>query len=137
MADDEASSLITMDEITQDLDERSANDSHGDGTMIVDQDGVPIPVPSPRVREASTTSLVEHSATPPGAVTPTADAETSTGEDVAAKPCMRWHKGALIGAGSFGKVFLGMNAKMGLLMAVKQVELPTSDEAATRRRRAR
>lgn len=135
MADDEASSLITMDEITQDLDERSANDSHGDGTMIVDQDGVPIPVPSPRVREASTTSLVEHSATPPGAVTPTADAETSTGEDVAAKPCMRWHKGALIGAGSFGKVFLGMNAKMGLLMAVKQVELPTSDEAATRRRR--
>ena len=33
--------------------------------------------------------------------------------------------GALIGAGSFGSVFLGMNPTMGSLMAVKQVELPT------------
>jgi mitogen-activated protein kinase kinase kinase len=31
----------------------------------------------------------------------------------------------LIGAGSFGKVYLGMDASSGLLMAVKQVELPT------------
>ena len=135
VADDEASSLITMDEITQDLDERNSSDSHDDGTMIVDQDGVPIPVPSPRVREASTTSLVERSATPPGAATTAADTESGAGEGATAKPRMRWHKGALIGAGSFGKVFLGMNAKTGLLMAVKQVELPTSDEAATQRRR--
>jgi mitogen-activated protein kinase kinase kinase len=36
----------------------------------------------------------------------------------------------LIGAGSFGKVYLGMDATNGLLMAVKQVEVPTtaSDE---------
>ncbi|WFC96323.1 mitogen-activated protein kinase kinase kinase [Malassezia brasiliensis] len=134
-ADDEASSLITMDEITQDLDERNSSDSHGDGTMIVDQDGVPIPLTSPRAREASTTSLVERSATPPDAAATAADAEPSPGEGAVTKPRMRWHKGALIGAGSFGKVFLGMNAKTGLLMAVKQVELPTSDEAATQRRR--
>ncbi|KAJ3564298.1 hypothetical protein NP233_g8394 [Leucocoprinus birnbaumii] len=37
----------------------------------------------------------------------------------------KWIKGALIGAGSFGKVYLGMDASNGLLMAVKQVELPT------------
>lgn len=36
----------------------------------------------------------------------------------------KWIKGALIGAGSFGKVYLGMDAVNGLLMAVKQVELP-------------
>ena len=36
----------------------------------------------------------------------------------------------MIGAGSFGKVYLGMDATDGLLMAVKQVEVPTvaSDE---------
>lgn len=37
----------------------------------------------------------------------------------------KWIKGALIGAGSFGKVYLGMDAVNGQLMAVKQVELPT------------
>ncbi|SCU85116.1 LAFA_0D13960g1_1 [Lachancea sp. 'fantastica'] len=34
-----------------------------------------------------------------------------------------WLKGARIGAGSFGSVYLGMNAQTGELMAVKQVEL--------------
>ncbi|KAL7337053.1 kinase-like domain-containing protein [Rhodotorula toruloides] len=38
---------------------------------------------------------------------------------------MKWIKGALIGAGSFGSVYLGMNPMTGSLMAVKQVELPT------------
>jgi len=46
------------------------------------------------------------------------------------RPGIKWIKGALIGAGSFGKVYLGMDATNGLLMAVKQVEVPTtaSDE---------
>lgn len=43
--------------------------------------------------------------------------------DKAAKRIIKWIKGALIGAGSFGSVFLGMDAHSGLLMAVKQVEL--------------
>ena len=38
---------------------------------------------------------------------------------------MKWIKGALIGQGSFGSVYLGMNPLSGSLMAVKQVELPT------------
>lgn len=37
----------------------------------------------------------------------------------------KWIKGKLIGSGSFGTVFLGMNSFTGELMAVKQVELPT------------
>lgn len=37
----------------------------------------------------------------------------------------KWIRGALIGAGSFGSVYLGMNPMNGSLMAVKQVELPT------------
>ncbi len=41
------------------------------------------------------------------------------------KPTLKWIKGALIGAGSFGSVYLGMNPTSGSLMAVKQVELPT------------
>lgn len=40
-----------------------------------------------------------------------------------AKRSIRWIKGALIGSGSFGQVFLGMDAQSGLLMAVKQVDL--------------
>lgn len=36
---------------------------------------------------------------------------------------IKWIKGALIGAGSFGQVYLGMDAHSGLLMAVKQVDL--------------
>lgn len=38
-----------------------------------------------------------------------------------------WLKGARIGAGSFGTVYLGMNPMTGELMAVKQVSLPKKD----------
>lgn len=41
-----------------------------------------------------------------------------------------WLKGARIGSGSFGTVYLGMNAVTGELMAVKQVELrPLADDS--------
>ncbi|CAD6890165.1 unnamed protein product [Tilletia controversa] len=43
----------------------------------------------------------------------------------AGKARRKWIKGALIGAGSFGSVYLGMDQRTGLYMAVKQVELPT------------
>ncbi|KAJ6540600.1 kinase-like domain-containing protein [Mycena capillaripes] len=42
-----------------------------------------------------------------------------------------WIKGAIIGAGSFGKVYLGMDEATGLLMAVNQVELPRNEEHKT------
>lgn len=36
---------------------------------------------------------------------------------------IRWQRGGLIGAGAFGKVFLGLNLDNGELLAVKQVAL--------------
>ncbi len=36
---------------------------------------------------------------------------------------IKWSKGALVGAGSFGQVYLGLDLQKGLLMAVKQVDI--------------
>jgi mitogen-activated protein kinase kinase kinase len=51
------------------------------------------------------------------------------------KRFIKWIKGALIGSGSFGNVYLGMDAYHGLLMAVKQVELPTGSSHNEERRK--
>ncbi|KAJ7582664.1 ste11-like protein [Mycena floridula] len=55
---------------------------------------------------------------------------------VTMKKANKWIKGALIGAGSFGKVYLGMDASTGLLMAVKQVELPTGSAPNLERKKS-
>ncbi|KAL8279988.1 hypothetical protein RQP46_007569 [Phenoliferia psychrophenolica] len=52
------------------------------------------------------------------------------------KPTLKWIKGALIGAGSFGSVYLGMNPMSGSLMAVKQVELPTGNSHNEERKKS-
>ncbi|CAI2183766.1 723_t:CDS:10 [Funneliformis geosporum] len=39
---------------------------------------------------------------------------------------VKWVKGELIGKGTFGKVFLAMNMNSSEIMAVKQIELPTT-----------
>lgn len=57
------------------------------------------------------------------------------GADLLAR-IIKWIKGALIGAGSFGSVFLGMDAQSGLLMAVKQVELPTGSARNEERKKS-
>lgn len=48
----------------------------------------------------------------------------------------RWIRGALIGSGSFGSVYLGMNRTSGELMAVKQVELPSHDVQGEQRKQS-
>lgn len=48
----------------------------------------------------------------------------------------RWIRGALIGQGSFGSVYLGMNRTSGELMAVKQVELPSHDVQGEQRKQS-
>ncbi|PPQ72592.1 hypothetical protein CVT26_003695 [Gymnopilus dilepis] len=55
---------------------------------------------------------------------------------MSARKANKWIKGALIGAGSFGKVYLGMDASSGLLMAVKQVELPTGSAPNQERKKS-
>lgn len=42
----------------------------------------------------------------------------------------------MIGSGSFGSVYLGMDAMRGLLMAVKQVELPTGSSQNEERKKS-
>ncbi|KDN49354.1 hypothetical protein RSAG8_02056, partial [Rhizoctonia solani AG-8 WAC10335] len=52
------------------------------------------------------------------------------------KRSIKWIKGALVGSGSFGSVYLGMDAVQGLLMAVKQVELPTGSSTNEERKKS-
>ncbi|KAG9088030.1 ATP binding [Ceratobasidium sp. UAMH 11750] len=51
------------------------------------------------------------------------------------KRSIKWIKGALIGSGSLGCVYLGMDAAQGLLMAVKQVELPSGSSQNEERKK--
>ena len=46
----------------------------------------------------------------------------------------RWVRGELIGKGTYGKVYLALNATTGEMIAVKQVEIPrtASDKSDTR-----
>ena len=92
---DLAKAMVTVDEITLDLERRES-------------------MHSPSFDSTPLSTVLEH---------PTTHVECKETTEIFTQPRMRWHKGALIGAGSFGKVFLGMNAKTGMLMAVKQVEL--------------
>ncbi|KAF8550286.1 Pkinase-domain-containing protein [Imleria badia] len=62
--------------------------------------------------------------------------EDETGRTMTSSGGTKWIKGALIGAGSFGKVYLGMDAVNGLLMAVKQVELPTGSAPNEERKKS-
>jgi hypothetical protein len=36
-------------------------------------------------------------------------------------PVIRWRKGEIIGAGAYGRVYMGMNVDSGELLAIKQV----------------
>eukprot|EP00842_Homolaphlyctis_polyrhiza_P001028 jgi/Hompol1/1926/HPOL_005102-RA len=47
---------------------------------------------------------------------------------------VKWVKGALIGAGSFGKVYYGVNCDTGEIMAVKQVQIRSAVSQANRAR---
>lgn len=47
-----------------------------------------------------------------------------------------WMKGSLIGRGTFGDVYLGLNPISGELMAVKQVELPVENSATEQRKKS-
>ncbi|CAO3598043.1 unnamed protein product [Absidia cylindrospora] len=49
---------------------------------------------------------------------------------------LSWMKGSLIGRGTFGDVYLGLNPLSGELMAVKQVELPVENSASVERKRS-
>ncbi|KAJ4463244.1 hypothetical protein C8J55DRAFT_594221 [Lentinula edodes] len=101
----DTASLMTVDEITKEMENRRIskreNDKAGDEEYHDDDD--------------EDTYLDDE-----GSASEEADDEDEDGAAVNNK----WIKGALIGVGSFGKVYPGMDASTGRLMAVKQVELP-------------
>ena len=45
------------------------------------------------------------------------------GQNAPSSEPVHWTKGELIGAGAFGRVYMGLNNETGQLMAVKQVTL--------------
>ncbi|PWN54153.1 Pkinase-domain-containing protein [Violaceomyces palustris] len=77
-------------------------------------------------------------------MTPGRDSSSSTSamsqespcSESATKPVFKWVKGDLIGKGTYGRVYLALNATTGEMIAVKQVELPrtASDREDSRQR---
>uniref|UniRef100_V5ER81 Protein kinase n=2 Tax=Kalmanozyma brasiliensis (strain GHG001) TaxID=1365824 RepID=V5ER81_KALBG len=51
-------------------------------------------------------------------------AESPSSDTASPKPVFKWVKGDLIGKGTYGRVYLALNATTGEMIAVKQVELP-------------
>ena len=56
---------------------------------------------------------------------------TTDTRPVASAP-ISWQRGQIIGHGSFGKVFLGLNTTSGVLMAVKQISYRRKSSGAAR-----
>lgn len=106
------------DELSSDYD--SSDESDGEIRSAVRSPGLG---PGTGASSAGASGGIVSSTTKGSAVATPASGNRSASS--AGKQPIKWIKGALIGAGSFGSVVLGMNAKNGLLMAVKQVELPS------------
>ncbi|KAI0306449.1 hypothetical protein B0F90DRAFT_1915460 [Multifurca ochricompacta] len=129
----DSASFITVDEITAEVESRRENGDVDSGWTAINAEGdeehtpsAPVDVPVESVGEDGDDEIDLE-----GDMSDATDEddEDETGRSIASGG-IKWIKGALIGAGSFGKVYLGMDATNGLLMAVKQVEVPTtaSDE---------
>jgi len=134
----DTASMMTVDEITAEVESRRANDSPDqesdtDEWTRVDSEGID--------GEPLEETLPAEVA-PAGVDAEEEDVEAEDVEDedgpeaVTTRGGNKWIKGALIGAGSFGKVYLGMDASTGLLMAVKQVELPTGSAPNQERKKS-
>ncbi|KAI0715329.1 Pkinase-domain-containing protein [Earliella scabrosa] len=67
-------------------------------------------------------SKLEEVTTEQGKGSLSSSADASPGGGV--KPIFRWVRGELIGKGTYGRVYLALNATTGEMIAVKQVEIP-------------
>ncbi|KAJ7273745.1 hypothetical protein B0H12DRAFT_1090879 [Mycena haematopus] len=136
----DTASMLTVDEITADLATDRSKDED-EWTKVESQDGLEESAESTLGGDAEDEFGDEDEddemEDPDGEGTlnnPDGDDdESSKGEQ---RTATKWIKGALIGAGSFGKVYLGMDASTGLLMAVKQVELPTGSAPNQERKKS-
>ncbi|CAG8599465.1 284_t:CDS:10, partial [Ambispora leptoticha] len=110
-------------------------------------DDATLPVPSPKELseititeepdEASEVAEEDEDDEMPEDWSPDQDSEDEFDDDTDSEnSVLKWIKGALIGSGSFGSVYLGLNAVTGELMAVKCVELPTGQSANEDRKKS-
>ncbi|BEJ13857.1 hypothetical protein CspHIS471_0310310 [Cutaneotrichosporon sp. HIS471] len=134
----DTASLLTVDEITAEVENRRASMSTLNDSQ--EQDRPFTPAASDVFPSEDDTSDSSPSDTESEESCNSTDSEdhgqgraiSSTGS----RQIIKWIKGALIGAGSFGSVFLGMDAHSGLLMAVKQVDLPSGDARNEEKKRS-
>ncbi|KAJ1992924.1 ATP binding [Dimargaris cristalligena] len=85
-------------------------------------------------------NLEDHDDDTGGNSTVEPDAPCLSGDDEPVEPesfeaPSKWIQGALIGMGSFGNVYLGLNALSGELMAVKQVDIPQENSPSEARKK--
>lgn len=135
--DSDAASVITVDEVTAELETRRASGVSWGGAYsdeeesAVGSDEEDLSEEEESETEASEEEEEEIQEGAPSKPESTSHIASSLLHSIVltmfelVDKGMKWIKGALIGAGSFGSVYLGMNPLSGSLMAVKQVELPT------------
>ncbi|SGY23847.1 BQ5605_C019g08988 [Microbotryum silenes-dioicae] len=144
-ADSDAASVLTVDDVTAELETRRASmlsyaesqsdesDAGGEGSVNA---GLRPPSIALSMEEEVEEEDYDEDEDDDLEEDEEEDEEADKADDVSSKPAIKWIKGALIGAGSFGSVFLGMNPMSGLLMAVKQVELPTGNSHNEERKKS-
>ncbi|KAI0647129.1 hypothetical protein C8Q79DRAFT_606405 [Trametes meyenii] len=137
----DTASLMTVDEITAEVESRQEAAKSGDSDEWTKVD-MPDGADRESIKEAENeeeeeSSEEEEEEEEEGEETATDDDEPGKAiTSTSTERTIKWIKGALIGAGSFGKVYLGMDAATGLLMAVKQVELPTGSAPNEERKKS-
>ncbi|KAF7304908.1 STE11-like protein [Mycena kentingensis (nom. inval.)] len=132
----DTASLLTVDEITADIvTDRDRTDDEWTKVESEDGDGVVTPLSDPEATDEEAT-LNDDGDEEEDDDEDDDDEENEDDDGKGSAKAGKWIKGALIGAGSFGKVYLGMDAASGLLMAVKQVELPTGSAPNQERKKS-
>jgi serine/threonine protein kinase len=105
----------------------TAADGDASNTLTVEGKDLIRPLPSDvggsggSVLERRLSDAASRAASLTAAKEKAAKAAADAHADAADARAMSWQRGELIGAGAFGRVYLGMNEQTGELMAVKQV----------------
>ncbi|OBZ75595.1 Protein kinase byr2 [Grifola frondosa] len=136
-------SLLTVDEITAEVESRQVNSAKTESSDEWTQVEAPDDADKASINEDEDDEDEDDEGDDDTEEDVAGD-DTATEDDEPGKAItshgsertIKWIKGALIGAGSFGKVYLGMDAATGLLMAVKQVELPTGSAPNEERKKS-
>lgn len=134
----DTASLMTVDEITAEVESRRAGTSVDQGSDMDDWTQVNSgdELDDDDTMEETLGDEADSDGEEVEETTYVDDEDDDQPRRITSKGANKWIKGALIGAGSFGKVYLGMDASNGLLMAVKQVELPTGSAPNQERKKS-